>query len=67
MAAASDPEKVALLIDRGADVNRKAKTGFTALHVTTTHRGSAEAVRILLDAGAEAEPGRDVSHRVCGR
>ncbi len=60
MAAAMDPAKTALLIERGSDVNAKAKSGFTALHVAATHRGSARVVRALLDAGAEVEPDRSV-------
>ena len=60
MAASADPDKTALLIERGSEVNAKAKTGFTALHAAATHRGSARVIRLLLDAGAEVEPGRDV-------
>jgi len=60
MAASMDPDKIALLTERGTDVNAKAKTGFTALHAAATHRGSARAVAALLEAGAEVEPGRDV-------
>ncbi len=60
MAASTDPDKIALLTEHGADVNAKAKSGFTALHAAATHRGSARAIRALLDGGAEVEPGRDV-------
>jgi len=56
MMAAHDAEKVKLLIDRGADVGAKAKTGFTALMVATTYVGTSESVKLLLESGAEARP-----------
>ncbi len=58
--AAPDAEKVKLLIDRGADVRAKAKTGFTALMVATTYFGSSQSVKLLLEHGAEARPGAGV-------
>jgi ankyrin repeat protein len=61
MMAAPDAEKVKLLIDRGADVRAKAKSGFTALMVATTYFGSSPSVRLLLGAGAEANPGKEVA------
>lgn len=60
MMAAPDAEKVQLLIDRGADVRAQAKTGFTALMVATTYLGSSQSVKLLLDHGAEARPGKGV-------
>ncbi len=60
MMAAMDPEKVKLLIDRGADVRAKAKTGFTALMIASTYTGTAASVRLLLDNGAEVNSGKDV-------
>jgi len=60
MAASADAGKTTLLIERGSNVNAKAKTGFTALHAAATHRGSAAAIRALLEAGATVEPDRDV-------
>jgi len=48
------------LIDRGADVRAKAKTGFTALIVATSHFGTSESVKLLLAHGAEARPGKGV-------
>ncbi len=58
MMAAPNVDKMQLLIDRGADVQAKAKSGFTALMVTATYFGSAPGVRLLLDHGAEANPGK---------
>jgi ankyrin repeat protein len=60
MMAANDPAKAKLLIDRGADVRAKAKTGFTALMVATTYAGTSESVKLLLEHGAEARPGEGV-------
>lgn len=60
MAASADVGKTTLLIERGSNVNAKAKTGFAALHAAATHRGSAPVLRALLEAGATVEPDRDV-------
>ncbi len=60
MSVAYDPAKLRVLIDRGADVKAKARTGFTALMVATTYRGTAESVKLLLDHGADARPGTGV-------
>jgi ankyrin repeat protein len=60
MAVAYDPGKLKLLIDRGADINAKAKTGYTALMVATTYRGTAESVKLLLAHNAEARSGTGV-------
>ncbi len=57
MMAAPNVEKMKILIDRGADVRAKAQSGYTALMVATTYFGSAPAVQMLLDHGAEANPG----------
>jgi len=61
MMAAPDAEKVKLLIDRGADVRAKAKSGYTALMVATTYFGTSPSVRLLLEHGAEARPGKGVT------
>ncbi len=53
MMAAPDAEKVKLLIDRGADVRAKAKSGYTALMVATTYLGTSESVKLLLAGGAD--------------
>lgn len=60
MMAAHDAEKVKLLINRGADVRAKAKSGYTALMVATTYYGTSQAVKLLLEHGAEARPGKGV-------
>ncbi len=60
MMAATDADKVRLLIDRGADVRAKAKTGFTALMIAATYQGTSESVRVLLEHGAEVNPDKDV-------
>src|SRR5499427_8478844 len=55
MMAAPDAEKMKLLIDRGANVNARSETKYTALMVATqygTH--STAAVRLLLAHGADA-------------
>jgi len=57
MMAAQDPEKAKLLIERGADVRAKAKSGFTALMVATTYLGTSPSVRLLLEHGAQARSG----------
>ena len=60
MMVAHDARKLKMLIDRGADVTAKAKTGITALMVATTYPGTAESVKMLLAHGAEARPGKGV-------
>jgi len=56
MMASPDVEKVRLLIDRGADVNRAAKTGFTPLLVALNRRGASPVAQLLLDRGARVQP-----------
>ena len=53
MMAAGDPAKVRLLIDRHANVNARAATGFTALMAAANATGATDSVRALLSAGAE--------------
>jgi ankyrin repeat protein len=60
MTVAHDPAKLKLLIHRGADVKAKAKTGYTALMVATTYRGTAESVQLLLEHGAEPRTGTGI-------
>ena len=56
MMAAPDLSKVKLLAERGANINAKSKTRFTALMVASNYRGTTEVVRYLLEKGAEANP-----------
>jgi ankyrin repeat protein len=60
MMAAHDAAKVKLLIERGADVRAKAKTGYTALIVAAMNFGGADSLKLLLEHGAEAQPGKGV-------
>src|SRR5688572_10071599 len=52
MAAAPDAEKMKLLIDRGANVNARAQTRFSALMVAAQYQDSTAAINLLLDRGA---------------
>jgi ankyrin repeat protein len=54
MMAAPDAGKMQLLIDRGANVNARSETKYTALMVATQYRESTVAVRLLLARGADA-------------
>jgi len=56
MLSSPDIEKVRLLVDRGADVNRAAKTGFTPLMVALNRRGASPVAQLLLDRGARVQP-----------
>jgi ankyrin repeat protein len=53
MMAAPDPEKLRLLLDRGANVNARAKSNYTALMVAAVSRDATPAVKLLLARGAE--------------
>lgn len=54
MWAVHDLAKMKLLIQNGADVNAKAKTGNTALLIASIGHGKYDAVKFLLDKGADA-------------
>lgn len=58
MMAVPDPEKVRLLLKRGAEVRVRVPSGTDALTIAAAYRGSAEALRLLLEAGAEVRPGK---------
>jgi ankyrin repeat protein len=53
MLAAPDVEKMRLLISRGARVNARSKSNFTALFVAAQYPGSSTAMSLLLDSGAK--------------
>ena len=56
MWAISDPAKVSLLVQRGANVNAVASlTGRTPLLIAAGRPGSAPVVRLLLDKGADSK------------
>lgn len=54
MMAAHDRDKVALLLERGADVRPVNDLHHSALMVATNHRGTLDIVRLLLERGASA-------------
>jgi ankyrin repeat protein len=56
MMAASNAEKVQLLIGRGADVKARGASGHDALTIASVYRGTVASLRALLDAGADVEP-----------
>ena len=56
MLAAPDAGKVRLLLARGADPRVRAASGMDALTIATAYRGTAAAIRALLDGGAELKP-----------
>ena len=45
-------EAMALLLDRGLDLNAANDTGDTALHLAVTNRGAPEIVKFLISRGA---------------
>ncbi len=53
MMAAPDLEKTRLLLDRGAKVNARAKTRYSALLVAAQYPAATPVMRLLLDRGAE--------------
>ena len=50
-----DPEVVALLLDRGADIKAKKDDGWTPLHLAAWSNDNPEVVALLLDRGADIE------------
>ncbi len=53
--AASDPQKISVLLDRGADINARSRTRYTALMIAATHHAT-ESVSLLLNRGAQPQP-----------
>ena len=56
MLAVPDVEKFRTLVEAGADVNGRAKSGVTPLIVASGYRGTLEIVRYLLEHGAQVDP-----------
>jgi len=56
MAAAADADKVKLLLGKGADAKYRAPSGYDAITVAASYRGTTPAIRALLDAGADVQP-----------
>jgi ankyrin repeat protein len=52
MMAAPDVDKMTLLLDRGADVNARASSRFSALMVAAQYQEADAAINLLLDRGA---------------
>jgi ankyrin repeat protein len=63
MAAAPDLDKTKWLLARGAKPAFRSPAGYDAVTAAASYRGSAEAIRALLAAGAEAEPPENVKVR----
>jgi len=51
--AAADPEKLKLLLAKGAKINAKTVEGRTTLYMAATLPAGAESVRVLLEGGAD--------------
>jgi len=63
MMAAPDADKVRVLVARRADVKNRSRSGSDALTVASTYYGNSESIRLLLEAGAEADAPEDVRGR----
>jgi len=63
MAAAPDLDKVSLLLARSSDATFRSRAGHDATTTAATYRGSTDAIRALLDAGADVEPPETVKVR----
>jgi ankyrin repeat protein len=59
MMAAPDVEKMRLLIERGANVNARARSRFSALMVAAQYQDGDAAIDLLLDRGAQVPPPSD--------
>ena len=53
MMAAPDVDKLTLLLDRGADVNARANSRYSALMVATQYQDADPAINLFLDRGAQ--------------
>ena len=59
MLAAPDAAKMRLVLDRGANVNARAKSRFSALMVAAQYQDGEGAINLLLDRGADVNPPAD--------
>jgi ankyrin repeat protein len=59
MMAAPHVDKMTLLLDRGASVNARAKSRFSALMVAAQYQDGDPAINLLLDRGAQVAPPAD--------
>jgi ankyrin repeat protein len=59
MMAAPDVDKMRLLLDRGADVNARARSRYSALMVAAQYQEGDAAINLLLDRGAQVAPPAD--------
>jgi ankyrin repeat protein len=59
MMAAPDVDKMRLLIDRGASVNARSRSRFSALMVAAQYQDGDAAINLLLDRGAQVAPPAD--------
>ncbi len=53
MMAAPDPKKMKLLLERGANVNARAKSKYSALMVAAVYRDGTPGMKLLLSRGAD--------------
>jgi ankyrin repeat protein len=61
MMALPDLPRTKLLLDRGAQVNARARSNFSALDMAAQYRDSAPAIRLLLGRGAVVSAGADIN------
>lgn len=54
--AATDPAKVRILVDAGADVNARSDNARTPLFAAATRHGNAGVLELLIEQGAEVNP-----------
>jgi ankyrin repeat protein len=60
MAAADAADKVRMLLSKGADARYRAPSGYDAITVAASYRGTAASITALLDAGADSQPPEDL-------
>lgn len=60
MMAASDPDRVELLLKRGAKPKAVAKSGYDALMMAALYYGNSKSIELLSKAGVSVEPSRKI-------